>query len=678
MQRTLDQFATDLHAEIENLAQIEDYESFREEQFIELMISYLSEAGEIDDGTVCFHKSRGMKVNGYNVSADGECLDLIVAVYGGNPEPGSVPQSEVSRAFKLVTTFFENSLTGYHTRLEESSPVFDLSLRIHNLAHEEDTLVRLRLFLVTDGLAKTGRLNSGEISGFPVSYHVWDIERLYRLLSSGDEREKIVIDFAGVDGGPVPCLSVPAADDRCTTYLAAIPGETLCALYAEHGPRLLERNVRSFLQARGKVNSGIRKTINEEPAMFLAYNNGISATADDVEIISLPDGIAIRSIDDLQIVNGGQTTASLYHAWRKDKADLSKITVQMKLNVIGDESLVEEVVPRICQFANSQNRVNTADFSANDPFHRKIEELSRTMWAPAVEGTHRQTRWFYERARGQFADAKGREGTPARRRAFEAMHPNSQKFTKTDLAKFENSWMQLPHHVSRGAQKNFQEFTIRLKERTAFEPDQEYFRHLAAKAILFRHIEKIVRSEGYPGYRANIVTYTLAWLSHATAQRIDLDLIWREQAVRPDLTAAIGTVAKAMYEVIIAPPSQGNVTEWCKQEKCWKACKSVEIDVQLKGEWLLSGRRKPTNVDKGTEAPNPKEAGDIARVKAVPPETWFTLAAWAKDTGNLNNWQRKFAYGIGTWLGGGREPTRKQARPACDILDEAQRLGFKP
>ena len=145
MQRTLDQFATDLHAEIENLAQIEDYESFREEQFIELMISY---------------------------------LDLIVAVYGGNPEPGSVPQSEVSRAFKLVTTFFENSLTGYHTRLEESSPVFDLSLRIHNLAHEEDTLVRLRLFLVTDGLAKTGRLNSGEISGFPVSYHVWDIERL--------------------------------------------------------------------------------------------------------------------------------------------------------------------------------------------------------------------------------------------------------------------------------------------------------------------------------------------------------------------------------------------------------------------------------------------------------------------------------------------------------------------
>ena len=161
---------------------------------------------------------------------------------------------------------------------------------------------------------------------------------------------------------------------------------------------------------------------------------------------------------------------------------------------------------------------------------------------------------------------------PARAKPFDAVHPRGQMFTKTHLAKFEMTWMQFPYIVSRGAQKNFQDFTARLKERGKFNPNEEYFRHLVAKAVLFRQTEKLVRSEGYAGYRANIVTYTIAWLAHQTAHRIDLDLIWKEQTLHPGLRAAIVSAAKAVHDVILNAPGNGNITEWCKRDACWKRC----------------------------------------------------------------------------------------------------------
>src|SRR5262249_732398 len=156
-------------------------------------------------------------------------------------------------------------------------------------------------------------------------------------------------------------------------------------------------------------------------------------------------------------VNGGQTTASLYSAVKKDKADVSGISVQVKLTMPREASAIDELAPKISLYANSQNKVNTADFSANHPFHAGVEELSRTIWAPAASGSQLETKWYYERARGSYMDELGRPGVADRNR-WKIQHPPSQKFVKTDLAKFEHSWDQLPHLVSRGAEKNFVEF----------------------------------------------------------------------------------------------------------------------------------------------------------------------------------------------------------------------------
>ncbi len=480
--------------------------------------------------------------------------------------------------------------------------ILDLAQRIGEL---KESLARVRLFLFTDGLTTMEEVPNANINGIEVSYHLWDIRRLFRCWSSGARREVIEIDFVSIFGEPIPCLSASPPSGEYTSYLACLTGPMLVELYSRFGPRLLERNVRCFLQARGNVNKGIRATILGEPSMFLAYNNGLAATAQTIETMVLPNGaIGIKRTVDFQIVNGGQTTGSIYHAVRKDDADVSAIRVPLKLTVLADPTRIETVVPNISRYANSQNKVNTADFSANNPFHLGIEEHSRTIWAPPVDGSQRQSRWYYERARGQYQDDKNRNKTSAMKKQFEIIHPSAQMFTKTDLAKFENTWAQLPYVVSKGAQKNFVDFTVRLDNRGRVEVDERYFHRLVAKAILFRSAEKIVHRQQYGGYRANIVTFTVALIARLTAQRIDLDRIWREQRLTCALEEeAILDTSLHVHRHITQPPGGGNVTEWCKKEACWDALceKDITIPKSLEKELISAGKDAGAGGDSGID-----------------------------------------------------------------------------
>lgn len=296
-----------------------------------------------------------------------------------------------------------------------------MAFHVHRCARD---IRRLRLFLITDGRSGADRL-SVETDGLEISRSVWDIERLHRLVTSGERREPIEINFVERFGRALPCLPVGSGAQDYDAMLAVLPGGWLADIYHQHGARLLELNVRSFLQATGKVNRGIRDTLREEPERFLAYNNGISATASRVETAPTAEGgVGIASVRDLQIVNGGQTTASIHRA-HMTGVDLAAVFVQAKITVIEPRRL-DEIVPLISKYANSQNKVNDADLRANDPLHVELETLSRTVWTPETGDELRQTRWFYERARGQYQDALQRERTPARRRAWKDVHPPGQ------------------------------------------------------------------------------------------------------------------------------------------------------------------------------------------------------------------------------------------------------------
>ncbi|WP_292364369.1 MULTISPECIES: AIPR family protein [unclassified Methanoculleus] len=586
----LEQFAENFHQDIIVGSRDVDAGVFSEEQFTDLMLGYLADAGEIDDREICSHQARGIKVNGYAFFNDNEGLDLFVSHYTGECPPVRVAKGDLQQQLKRLRTFFERAVQREYANLEESSPAFDLADRIYQL---RDRLTLVRLFVLTDGIASIDAIEDEDCGSYRISSHVWDIQRLHRLVSSESRPEPIEIDLTREFGKPLLCLPMPEENPVYTTYLCIIPADVLADLYGMFGPRLLERNVRAYLQMRGNVNKGIRETILNNPHMFLAYNNGISATAEEVELVDTDSGMpGIRRIRDFQIVNGGQTTASIYHTRTKDKKDISGVYVQVKLTVLKNPDDVDYIVPKISECANSQNKINAADFTSNDPFHVAIQKLSRQIWAPAKRGSQRETHWYYERARGQYQDDKARKITPKQRRVFGEQNPTGQRFTKTDLAKFEQSWDQLPHIVSLGAEKNYRDFIIRYRERGEFVPDAEYFRLLIAQGILFRRTDKIVLGLKYGGYKANIVTYTVALLSKLTSQRIDLERIWKEQGLSPALEDTIVALSRIVQAHITTPPGGKNITEWCKKEECWESLLNKDI--------LLPDTLKPELVDEDT------------------------------------------------------------------------------
>jgi len=475
-------------------------------------------------------------------------------------------------------------MSGAHARIEESSDAFRAAFEIHEA---RENLTTVRLFFLTDGVVRSLDLEPDEFPDFAVEHVIWDLEKLSRLRAG--EHEAIEIDFMNHYGGPIPCLPVQDATGEYRTFLAFLPAPLLAKIYGAYGQRLLERNVRAFLQAKGKINRGLQRTLKLEPHRFLAYNNGLCCTAADVTVERSNEGHRLIRVRDLQIVNGGQTTASIYHALKKEKMSVDQVIVQLKLTVLSDSSKTSELVPLISRYANSQNKINMADFAANGPFQQHLEYFSRTVWAPATTGLDRGTRWFYERSRGSYADAKARQATPSQRRKWEAEHPPQQKFTKTDFAKFEHAWLGLPHLVCLGAEKNFARFAERLEEDGEPVVDQSFFTHAVAKAILFRRTEKLFDAQGLSGFRANSVAYAVAWLSERSGRRLDLDRIWREQNLTPATIDALKSLCAAAHSYISA--QLGNQNEASKREFCWIEFRDREVQTNV--QWLEELAARP-------------------------------------------------------------------------------------
>lgn len=672
--KSLNQFYQNFMEEVLVASDMETSGWNKDDFLTSIMLEYLEEAGEVNDSIMCPFRSYGLQLNAYAIDEDYTNLDLFVSIYSDSDTPKSVSQSEVDAAIKRAIQLYQKAINDLYTSFKKDNDAYEFAITVNK---QKNKIKSVRICALTNGLVKPIPFKNIMLGNAEISFAIWDIDRLYRCVSSGKMRETIEIDFEEKFGVTIPCIENDTSD-KYSVYLAIISGELLALLYDEYRDRLLEKNVRSFLQVKGAVNKGIRDTLRDEPDMFLAYNNGISVTAESVDIVRDENGKpSIRSIRDMQIVNGGQTTASIFNAHHDKKivADLSKVFVQMKLSVITDPEDMDKIVPRISAFANTQNKVQVADFSANDPYHRRVEELSRTIWTPAVNG-FKPINWFYERARGQYADMLSRETTTLRRKQYKETHP---VFTKTDLAKYENTWDQLPYYVSEGAQKNFRRFTLRVNEHKTMLPDEKYYRNLVAKAILFRRTEKLVQQQQYGGYRANIVTYTLAYLSYKTAQRIDLEKIWKEQALSQNLEHAIVDVSAIVRDIIINPPGGANVGEWCKKEKCWKAVKECvyvipeALQAELVEVGYVSTKPIPTS---SIESLTEDDQKIIDQVAAVSPEVWFALSRWSKETNNFQPWLRSMLFSVGTLVGRGRKPSIKQSRNAMKALEDAKAKGF--
>jgi hypothetical protein len=538
--------------------------------FVQIVSEYMVEDGVSEDLQPCFFRAPAgrqlMEAAGYGIGADGTVLEVAVVELGLQGK--NIAQQRVIQRFREVERFVDKCRTGLHLQLEPTSPSYDMAQRIGEIWPK---LEKVRLFLLTDGQSSLKQLDNREIEGTTVTRELWDLKRIGRLFFSTSRQEELDIDLSR-ETNPVTCLPAPDSAEGFRCMLALIPGQLLADLYELHGSRLLQRNVRAFLQNRNKVNRGINATVKNEPAYFLPYNNGISATARHVETVIDDEGVRrITRIVDPQIVNGGQTTASLHHAHKREKADLSGILVPAKITVVEDDRL-EDLVSKISRYANSQNVIKEADFEANSEFHVKLEELSRSLWTPAAEGSTEQHRWYYERVRGQFGVETAREGTAAKRAAFKRQN---RKFTKTDAAKYEAVWLGKPHVATLGAEKCFQWWTTNIvKDRDL--PDADGFKNLVAKGILFESIRRDIHARKLGGYLIQLSAFVVSLLVQRFEGTIELEEIWRLQEPPARLSEAAQELVDLVRPKLIYPPGSANVTEWCKKEACWEMVQQVE------------------------------------------------------------------------------------------------------
>lgn len=667
--------------------------------FVSSFARYLQEADYLLDFTSSYFEGTGkqnrkLRVDGYTYDEFDKTMYLIIADYDVTNDDRVLAKTGARQFQNRLVNFVENALNaGLHRNIEMSRPCSDLV----DLLREKRKEIRKYQLLIftTASISSTIKiLESADIDGVPSECQIWDIERLFQLCGSESGRNIIEINFKEYSDKGIPCLEANGTDtDDFESYLCIIPGALLADIYDRYGSSLLEGNVRSFLSTKVAVNKKIRTTILQQPERFFAYNNGISATALDVQFECTEQGMFLVSAQDFQIINGGQTTASLSSARfnYKDKANLEMIFVQMKLTVIRhtlEDEAATALIQNISRSSNSQNKVSDADFFSTHPFHVQMERCSQRLGARGTDGLQFETKWFYERARGQYLQKQMRM-TPGEKKKFLLQNPKSQLITKTDLAKVHNTWDGLPHIVSKGAQTNFKDFAQKISD--AWERDEgllfgdKYFQESVAMCLIFRYNELIIPHQPWyqQGYRANIVTYTVALLHKLIQAQFpdkDLDLIgiWARQAVPAVIQNVLTELSERVYDKLTDPKRDvENVTQWCKRESCWKSvqCISYELPKEISGCLIKHNEMRNFVREERVSRRIEMDADIMTRVVGISSEQWQRVMNFAASK-RMAASEELSALRIACQLPI-KVPTPAQSKKLIGLLERLYEEGFK-
>jgi len=643
-------------------------------------------------------KGKQFRIHGFTTldESDGT-VGLIIGKWKDEEELETLTSSTVKQLSGWLESFiFESIEANLEERIAEANPAYELASILHAPGGK---ISRIRLHILSNQplSQKFKEELFGHVAGIPVERHVWDLARLKAIYESSREREAVEISLADFDSNGIPCIQA-SSSDKLTSYLCVIEGRLLADLFERFGSRLLEGNVRSFLGMKGGVNKGIRSTIQDVPSLFFAYNNGIAATAASVVVEEVDGRNVITGLVDFQIVNGGQTTASVLNARKKDRLPLTGVTVQMKLTEVNPED-AHDLIPKIAQFANTQNKVAVADFFANHPFHVKMEEISRRLQVPAKASARVQSKWFYERSRGQFQNER-LYLSKSKKDAFDLEYPGAQVINKTELAKYDSTWREKPHWVSLGAQKNFTKFAAQFSSShadvsesdywTSISPNfgDTYYQHIVAMAILWKQAEGVVsdgRGVWYEGdYRPQIVSYSLALMlqyCRSRGKELDLGRVWSQQGIDNSLEKCIRECAIAVQKAILNPPTgMTNVGEWSKKESCWERVRQIAIaNPAVLEKWLVSQElfRKAKSEGRKQGAQDDGIALQKEVLDLVTAGYWKAVLDWSKVDDYLTGPDRNLVTKASTVQGFTRINAERDWRRLLEIRKFCEEEGFR-
>lgn len=685
-------YKKELVNEIKSTAISENYSD--REAFFQIYCEKLANAELVEDVTYSYFTGKGSKnrtiqIDGYAYSELDEKLTLFIIPELSYFDDVTLTKTEADTYFKRAKYFCFDA-DKVISSSEESTAGYDLAWDISNGKLKYRVL---EIILLTD-YTKSNVINIIESTvenNVRVDYSIFDITRIKQMDDTINGKEALVInlkndfDFDGIEVLPA------SQTEEYKAYLCNIPGELLAKMYDKYQSRLLEGNVRSFLQTKGKVNKGIRSTILNNPDMFFAYNNGIAATAESITTVNENGSLKITGFKSLQIVNGGQTTASLANAWTNDvknnsREQISRIFVPMKISVIATGA-EQELIPNISRYANSQNKVSDADLASNHPFHIKVEEISRIMSAPPIGGMQFGTYWYYERANGQFRQ-ETYKATASIKKRFEMSNPKNQLFKKVDLAKFWNIYLQNPQIASAGAQKSFNKFSdwmMKKWDKNSNMVNEDFYRKTIALAILYKKSDYIVRQqEWYSSYKANIIAYTLAIIFYKVEKdfpdlALDLNHIWKKQDLTLGWSRQIKLVSKVMYEHLISETRTiENVTEWAKKDECWRQAKEINFDYNEEFLKELMDKKAVINEEMGAikEQKAKEEVDVMMQIYELGLEFWQEVTLWGEREKIWNINDKKFLKMAVDLFLVGKVPSEKQFSVIAKVLDKAQKEGF--
>ena len=649
-----------------------------EDEFLNRTLGILSDFNEIEDPIRVGMGdkkagSRVIRIDGYSFDEVDHSLILLISDFQDSFSTENLTMTRVDELYWRLYNFLDEVSNGNIDKyFDDSDDILKISRlirkRMKAAGDDPEMLLKIKFYIITNKELSTALLNTNllettirktkgkskttkstkkikkaDFNDKPLEINLWHLERFFEMENSNNN-DPIVIDvkndFPELGYNGIPCIKGNIGDDLgYEAYIAIIPGKLLASIYIEHGSKVLEGNVRAFLGTNGSksVNSGIKRTINTDPTKFFTYNNGIATTAADVEIEEINGETLITRIVDLQIINGGQTTASLAEAvLKKTNTELEGIFVPMKLTVIEDREsendegvrFYDQMVQAIAKYANSQNKVTAADLFSNDPFHIWMEKMSKKYLAPPAQYAV-PTGWYYERSRKKYLQEQIKLRSDESKR-FTLKYPKKQIINKEQLAIYLTAIDMKPHIVSKGKNWVMKEFGAKIGSdyRTNKAMFNEfYFKKCICSAIIFRTVDNYLETNkdsakkptGFwyksGGYKGNIVPYTIAKILSCIPKGYTLnwDYIWQKQSLSPVFMREVEIVTKITNDFIC--DSHGIiVTEYCKRPTTWDEFRD-NIKYELSQEFL--NELMPESVMKEQEVAAKVEQKEINDLQVV-------------------------------------------------------------
>ena len=603
-----------LHELVERTACVLHEEQFgnREDAFTHYILSQIGTKVSAENYVVCHASIKNSadkflgEIFAYNESENQEVLTLFYTIY--ETETNSVTtknDSDMQYAWARLQGFYEKAIRNAAEDMDRDDPAYEVCRMIDD---HKNLYKTIRFYILSNCVTRRSEPKKIRIRDKETDCNIWDLKKLIGNLTDSSNHVEIDIDFENDSdfSYKIPYIQMESTDhSEYKCLLMMFPAKLLYKLYRKWNTDLLQYNVRYWLTfkktKRKHTNADIRETLQNNPQMFLAYNNGITAIASDVslqcqgeatEVGEISEGVVsskdmvssgyLRSIYNFQIVNGGQTTASIFRAKESDrgKLDLNNVFVQVKLIVIGNNQNVNELASKISRSSNSQNAVKESDFSVSEQFNTKMQEFSRNIVIPNDRGE--LSYWYYERIRGQFEEDRSRLKNKEEVEVFKSKYPRQYVFTKEMMAIARKSWDGEPADAVKGAGTTYDSFINKIIN-DSFIPDEEYYKETIGLLIIYNYLRLRPENKLYKNGKAPVIAYTIAYLHYISFDNFALMPLWEEQSLSSLQKKLLDAIAELMFKLLsqIAEEEYSSVLSISKRKSIFEDIKHKVSNEQL-------------------------------------------------------------------------------------------------